>query len=84
MPVVLLSIHPHSRGSFIPLLVVYVSPGIMGMLTLESLFLKPVHLHDNDLSVPTGVVHASLGPLSVCSQDRGLHNPVVVLPASPL
>lgn len=54
------------------------------MLTLGSLFLKPEHFHDNDLSIPAGVVPTSLGPLSVCSQHRGLYNPVVVVPASPL
>lgn len=54
------------------------------MVTLVALFLKPVHPHDNDLSIPAGVVHASLGPLSVRSQERGLYNPVVVVPASPL
>lgn len=54
------------------------------MLTLVSLFLKPVHPHDNDLSIAAGVVPASLGLLSVCSQERGLYNPVVVVPESPL
>lgn len=84
MPVVLLSIHPHDRGSFIPMWPLGSWQIRPTMLTPVSLFLKPVHSHDNRLSIPAGVVHASQGPLSVCSQDRGLYNPVVVVPESPL
>lgn len=68
MPMVLRSTHPHDRGSFIvggPCVPWDHGPYVPTMPVLVSLFLKPVHLRDNDLSIPAGVVHALL--TTVCA-----------------